>query len=156
MHSRVVLSLFCLPLSWSRSWSRWEWWERPVGTSTDGTPTGAVWLRPRLCCRQGNLPLFSPRICWISVLVGCGHVSWRKPTAPPQNTAVGIIFIIDSAVKRGCNRCPLSLLFKLAKLRSNHPSVVLTVDVFHLRMLMKLPVTLNHLDIYSYNMLYIS
>ena len=47
--SQFVLSFFL----WSRSWSWWEWRERPVRTDTDGTPAGEFWLRPRLWCRQG-------------------------------------------------------------------------------------------------------
>ena len=45
--SQFVLSFFL----GSRSWSWWEWRERPVGTDTDGTPTGEVWLRPILWCK---------------------------------------------------------------------------------------------------------
>ena len=81
------------------------------------------------------------------------HVSRQKSAPPSKNTVVIILVLyIDSAVKCCYNRCPLSLPFKLAKLGFNHPSVVLTADVFHLKMLMKLRVTVKHLDIYSYNM----
>ena len=43
--SQFVMSFFL----WSRIWSWWEWREKPVGTDTDGTPAGGLWLRPRFC-----------------------------------------------------------------------------------------------------------
>ena len=40
----VCLSFFCeVAVTW------WECGERPVGTSTDGTPAGGVWLRLNVC-----------------------------------------------------------------------------------------------------------
>ena len=39
----------CLFFLSSCSWSWWEWREIRVGTGTDVTPAGGVWLRPTVC-----------------------------------------------------------------------------------------------------------
>ena len=142
MHSSAVLSLLCLFFCEV---------EFGVGGSDERNQSAPTQTAPQQVGYGSDRDSAGYR----SVLVDRRHVvSRRKSATPPQNTVVIILFI-DSAVKCRENRCPLSLLFKLANLGFNHPSVVLTADVFHLEMLMKLQVTLKHFGIYSYNMFYI-
>ena len=49
---KCIRALFSVCLSfflWSRSWSWCECGERSVGTGTDGTPAGGVWLGLNVC-----------------------------------------------------------------------------------------------------------
>ena len=46
---RALLSVCLAFLLSSCSWSWWEWRERRVGTCTDVTPPGGVWVRSTVC-----------------------------------------------------------------------------------------------------------
>ena len=100
---KCIRALFSVSLSYflrSRNWSWCEFGERPVGTSTDGTPAGEVWLRLNICffplenqeqkaraSRSRASLLNTIAILWDRVVCQYSStIARREQDAPPPNS----------------------------------------------------------------------